>query len=153
MGREIERKFLIEGDGWRTGPGMRLRQGYLSTAKERTVRVRTAGDKATLTIKGVAQRATRDEYEYGIPLSDAEEMLDNLCERPLIDKHRYRIECGGLIWEVDEFLGDNDGLVLAEVELESEDQSFEMPSWIGKEVTEDPRYFNANLVRHPYREW
>jgi len=153
MGREIERKFLVEGKAWRKDEGTKFRQGYLSTTKERTVRVRTAGDKAYLTIKGVTSGATRPEYEYEIPMGDAEEMLDDLCEKPLIEKHRHKIGYGGLVWEVDEFFGDNAGLVLAEVELDSENQGFEPPPWIGKEVTDDPRYFNANLVSHPYRKW
>lgn len=153
MGMEIERKFLIEGDGWRKDRGTRIRQGYLSTNEERTVRVRTAGNKATLTIKGITVGATRAEYEYQIPMSDAEEMLNHLCERPLIEKRRYRIEHAGLVWEVDEFFGANNGLVIAEVELESEGQSFDIPPWIGKEVTDDPRYFNANLVSRPYETW
>ena len=153
MGKEIERKFLVDGDAWRESEGTLYRQGYLSTVKERTVRIRVAGDKAMITIKGVTQGATRSEYEYGIPLGDAEEMLDTLCEKPLVEKRRHKVEAEGLTWEVDEFLGDNAGLILAEVELEDEQQKFERPSWIGREVTDDVRYFNANLVRHPYREW
>src|SRR5262245_40362257 len=152
MGKEIERKYLVEGDQWSSGKGTTYRQGYLSTVKERTVRVRLAGDKAFLTIKGLTQGATRSEYEYEIPARDAEEMLDKLCERPLIEKRRYKVEHAGLTWEVDEFFGDNQGLVVAEVELKSEGQAIELPAWIGKEVTDDPRYFNANLVKHPYRE-
>ena len=153
MGKEIERKFLVEGDGWRAGKGTAYRQGYLSTVKERSVRVRVAGDKAMLTIKGLTIGATRSEYEYEIPVRDAEEMLDNLCERPLIEKRRYKIDHGGLTWEVDEFFGENQGLVVAEVELKSEGQAIEFPPWIGKEVTDDPRYFNVNLVQRPYKTW
>src|SRR5262245_38007879 len=128
MGKEIERKFLIEGDAWRTGKGTTYRQGYLSTAKERSVRVRLSGNRATLTIKGVTHGATRSEYEYEIPVRDAEEMLDNLCERPLIEKRRYKLDHAGLTWEVDEFFGENEGLVVAEVELKSEDQAIEFPA-------------------------
>ncbi len=153
MSKEIERKFLVKGNGWREGEAKTFRQGYLSTVKERTVRVRAAGDKAYLTIKGLTQGATRAEYEYAIPVKDAEEMLDTLCERPLIEKRRYVVEHAGLTWEVDEFFGENAGLVIAEVELESEEQPFDKPPWVGDEVTHDPRYFNANLVAHPYSKW
>jgi CYTH domain-containing protein len=153
MGREIERKFLVEGDAWRRGEGVVYRQGYLNTDKHRTVRVRVVGDEGYLTIKGITQGATRREYEYAIPVADATEMLDELCEGPIIEKRRYRIPRGQLVWEVDEFFGDNQGLVVAEVELESEDQPLDKPSWLGKEVTEDSRYYNANLVQHPYSQW
>jgi len=153
MGREIERKFLVDGTGWRTGRGVEYRQGYLSTVRERTVRVRRAGEKAYLTVKGANVRATRSEYEYEIPLSDAIEMLEQLCSRPLVEKRRYRVEHAGLTWEIDEFSGENAGLVLAEVELTSEQLEIQRPPWVGKEVTDDPRYFSANLVEHPYRMW
>ncbi|REJ88182.1 MAG: CYTH domain-containing protein [Planctomycetota bacterium] len=153
MPLEIERKFLVRGTDWRQAEGTPYRQGYLNTAKERTVRVRTAGNIACLTIKGETEGASRAEYEYPVPFEDAEKMLDSLCERPLIEKTRHRVEHEGLIWEVDEFGGENAGLVIAEVELESEDQDFARPSWVGDEVTDDPRYFNANLVSHPYSEW
>jgi adenylate cyclase len=152
MGREIERKFLTKGYVWRRGEAMRLRQGYLSSVQERTVRVRTAGENATLTIKGIAVGATRLEFEYEIPFEDAEELL-NLCEIPLIEKDRYRVEEGGVVWEIEEFLGENLGLIIAEVELESEDQTFTKPDWVGEEVTGDPRYFNANLIKKPYNRW
>jgi adenylate cyclase len=154
MGKEIERKFLVKGDTWRSlGEGTRYRQGYLSTVKERTVRVRTIDDKGYLTIKGVSEGIARAEFEYEIPVDDAKDLLDRLCERPLIEKDRYKIPYGGLTWEVDEFFGDNAGLVMAEVELESEDQAFETPEWVGQEVSDDPRYFNANLIANPYRNW
>jgi CYTH domain-containing protein len=154
MAKEIERKFLLKGDGWRElASGEVYRQGYLSTLKERTVRVRITGSKAYLTIKGPVTGATRLEYEYEIPLEDAEEMLDKLCEDPLIEKTRYKIEFGGLLWEVDEFGGENEGLFLAEVELSDENQEIELPEWIGEEITGDPRYLNANLVKFPYRRW
>jgi len=152
MAREIERKFLTNGSAWRRAGGMRLRQGYLSSAKGRTVRVRTMGDKAYLTIKGMAVGATRPEFEYEIPYQDAKELL-NLCEMPLIEKDRYRLEEGGVVWEIDEFLGENRGLIVAEVELESEDQPFTKPDWVGEEVTGDPRYFNSNLIKKPYTKW
>ena len=154
MSKEIERKFLVRDDSWRShSEGVRYRQGYLNRNKERVVRVRTIDNKGFLTIKGETKGATRAEFEYDIPIADARAMLDHLCERPLIEKNRYKIEFGGLIWEVDEFLGENQGLIVAEVELESEDQPFEKPDWIGKEVTGDPKYFNSNLVQHPFTRW
>jgi CYTH domain-containing protein len=154
MGKEIERKFLVKGDVWKSlAKGTRYRQGYLNSVKERTVRVRTVGDKGFLTIKGITTGASRAEYEYPVPVSDAEAMLNDLCEKPLIEKNRYKIEDRNLTWEVDEFFGENRGLIVAEVELESEDQSFEKPGWVGEEVTGDPRYFNANLIKHPFTKW
>lgn len=154
MAQEIERKFLVRGDGWRAlAKGTPLRQGYLNSEKERTVRVRVAGDKAFLTVKGVTVGATRPEYEYEIPLADAHAMLDRLAERPLIEKTRYAIPVSGLLWEVDEFHGANAGLVIAELELTDEAQSFTKPDWVGEEVTDDPRYFNVNLIRHPFKAW
>lgn len=154
MGKEIERKFLLKNDSWRTlGQGKRYRQGYLVRNIERVVRIRTIEDKGYLTIKGKTTGATRSEFEYDIPVDEAEVILDHLCEKPLIEKIRYKIEIGGLIWEVDEFLGVNQGLTMAEVELDREDQPFEKPSWIGEEVTGDPKYFNSNLVQHPFTRW
>ena len=154
MAKEIERKFLVKSDSWRgQEAGKRYRQGYLSTAKERTVRVRTAGDKGYLTIKGISVGASRSEYEYEIPVADANEMLDRLCERPLIEKTRYRVPHDGLVWEIDEFEGENSGLIVAEVELKDEHQSVTLPDWVGQEVTGDPRYFNANLVAKPFSKW
>ena len=152
MAREIERKFLIKGSAWRRASATRVRQGFLSTAKGRTVRVRTAGGKAYLTIKGMAVGPTRPEFEYEIPYEDAKELL-TLCEKPLIEKDRYRLEEGGVVWEIDEFFGENLGLIIAEVELESEGQPFPKPEWVGEEVTGDPRYFNSNLVKKPYTKW
>src|SRR5262245_40311836 len=132
MPKEIERKFLVKGDGWRRqAAGKRYRQGYLSTVKERQVRVRTAGDKAVITVKGISRGSTRSEYEYEIPTADANEILDHLCEKPLIEKTRYRIPIGDVVWEVDEFSGENAGLIVAEVELQSEDQAVSLPDWIG----------------------
>ncbi len=154
MGIEIERKFLVTGEAWR-GPGTStaFRQGYLSTVKERTVRVRAAGDEGWLTIKGITTGATRAEYEYAIPLADAHAMLDELCEWPIIEKTRYVLDVDGTTWEVDEFTGANEGLVVAEVELDAADEEFTPPEWLGAEVTDDPRYFNANLIAHPYSQW
>jgi CYTH domain-containing protein len=154
MAQEIERKFLIKGDSWRIlAKGTTYRQGYLNSVKERTVRIRTVGDKAFLTIKGLTVGATRTEYEYEIPMADCSAMLDALAERPLIEKKRYKVDFDELTWEIDEFFGENAGLIVAEVELKSEDQAFKKPDWIGDEVTGDPRYFNANLIKHPYSKW
>ena len=154
MRKEIERKFLIVGHAWRAlAQGIMYRQGYLNSAKERTVRVRTAGDKAFLTIKGVTVGAARTEYEYEIPLADGNALLDNLAEKPLIEKKRYKIPQKALVWEIDEFFGENQGLIVAEIELAREDQTFDTPEWIGEEVTHDSRYFNSNLIRHPFTTW
>lgn len=154
MGKEIERKFLIKGDAWRSlAKGTFYRQGYLNSAKERTVRIRTIDDKAFLTIKGLTVGATRSEYEYEIPPADCNAMLDVLAEKPLIEKKRYKVPFEGLTWEIDEFFGDNAGLIMAEVELKSEAQAFKRPEWVGEEVTADPHYFNSNLTKHPYTRW
>lgn len=154
MATEIERKFLVLGTEWKAGTtGVRYRQGYLSTVKERTVRVRIEGDHAALTIKGLTRGTSRSEFEYPIPLSDASQMLEHLCERPIIEKNRYRVNVAGSTWEIDEFHGDNAGLVVAEIELDAPGQPFDRPAWLGTEVSDDPRYFNANLIAHPFREW
>ena len=154
MGKEIERKFLVRGDVWRSSAtGTAYRQGYLNSAKERTVRIRTIDDRAFLTIKGLTVGATRAEYEYEIPVADCDAMLDALAEKPIIEKKRYKVPFAGLTWEIDEFFGDNAGLIVAEVELEGEMQIFEKPEWVGEEVTADPRYFNSNLIKHPYGKW
>ncbi len=154
MGIEIEKKFLLKGGEWKQlAVGIAYRQGYLNSVKERTVRVRTINDKGFLTIKGISVGATRLEYEYEIPLEDAQALLDELCEKPLIEKNRYKVDFGGFTWEIDEFFGQNDGLIVAEIELESEDQSFDKPQWVGEEVTGDSRYFNSNLIKNPYSQW
>jgi adenylate cyclase len=154
MGKEIERKFLVRSDAWRSlAKGTSYRQGYLNSAKERTVRIRTIADSAFLTIKGLTVGATRSEYEYEIPLADCNAMLDALAEKPIIEKKRYKVPLEGLTWEIDEFFGENDGLIVAEVELESEGQTLRLPDWVGEEVTADPRYFNSNLIKHPYGKW
>jgi adenylate cyclase len=154
MGVEIERKFLVLGNAWRSGAvGTRFCQGYILSGAGRTVRVRIAGDCAFLTIKGPLQGVSRAEYEYPIPLQDAQELLDTLCDRPWIDKVRYRIAYDNLTWEIDEFSGENAGLVLAEVELTTPNQNIQLPDWVGVEVTGDPRYYNSSLVRYPYRDW
>jgi CYTH domain-containing protein len=154
MAHEIERKFLVTGTSWKNGAhGVHYRQGYLSTAKERTVRVRTDCTRGVVTIKGLTHGITRLEFEYEIPLDDARQLLDLLCERPLIEKTRYHLDAGRHTWTIDEFHGDNKGLIVAEVELESASQPFAEPAWLGAEVSNDPRYFNANLIKHPYTTW
>jgi len=152
MATEIERKFLVKEGIWRNQKSAKYRQGYLNSAKERIVRVRTVKDKGYLTIKGITVGASRMEFEYEIPYQEAEVLL-GICERPLIEKNRYVMEEDGFDWEIDEFLGENQGLIVAEVELESEDQHFTSPDWVGEEVTGDPRYFNSNLIKNPYTKW
>ncbi len=150
---EIEHKFLVRDRSVLDGvPGTTYRQGYLSTDPERTVRVRQAGSHAFLTIKGISEGAARAEFEYEIPMADAERLLA-LCEPPLIEKSRHLVEHGGFTWEIDVFAGDNAGLIVAEVELPARDTLVEVPAWAGDEVTLDLRYQNANLVRHPFRTW
>lgn len=156
MGREIERKFLLASDDWRRGVSRSrvMRQGYLAGGDGRTsVRVRVADDEAWLNVKGGGLVASRPEYEYRIPLADALEMLASLCERPLVEKTRHWVAYAGLEWEIDEFHGDNAGLVVAELELDYEGQVFDKPDWAGREVTEHARYYNVNLVKHPYGRW
>ena len=126
---------------------------WRSSVKERTVRVRIAGEKAFLTIKGLNKGVTRTEFEYPVPVDDAAAMLDGLCERPLIEKTRYVLPSGGYTWEIDEFHGDNDGLVVAEVELQRADDKPPLPEWVGEEVSSDARYFNSNLVKKPFKIW
>jgi adenylate cyclase len=156
MGVEIERKFLVRRDAW---PGSsvvtkstRFKQGYLSRERGRTVRVRRAGERAFLTIKGESVGLVRPEFEYEIPLADAAPLLA-MCTGSLIDKERHLVEHEGHTWEVDEFLGANAGLWVAEIELAKADEAFARPAWVGDEVTDDRRYLNSNLVEHPYSEW
>lgn len=155
MGREIERKFLVNGDRWRAlvGTGVAYRQGYLSLEPARSVRVRLAGETGTLNIKGKISALSRHEFEYQISSTDARQLLETLCIQPLIEKTRYRLVHAGLVWEIDEFAGDNAGLIVAEVELTSEQQRLDIPAWIGKEVSHDPRYLNISLVEAPYSRW
>jgi adenylate cyclase len=153
MGIEIERKFLVKNDSWKqfaTG-GMACKQGYLVAGKEKTVRVRILGNAAFLTIKGATTGIQRAEFEYEIPVSDAEQMME-LCGNR-IEKTRYLIRHMGMTWEVDVFEGANTGLIMAEIELESEDQVFDWPSWCGEEVSGDRRYYNACLAEHPFINW
>jgi CYTH domain-containing protein len=152
MGTEIERKFLVTGDGWRQGAGVAYAQGYLNRDPQRTVRVRIAGDRAFLTVKGASRGATRAEFEYEIPLEDASKLME-LSDGPVVTKRRRVIEHAGSTWEVDEFEGENAGLVVAELELESENQAYAKPDWLGREVTDDPRYYNSSLAANPYHRW
>ncbi len=152
MGLEIERKFLVRGDAWRQGEARYLCQAYLNRDPGRTVRVRVDGEQGFLTIKGRSVGATRSEFEYAIPLADAQALLA-LADGPCIEKLRHRVAMGELVWEVDEFLGANAGLVVAEIELEREDQPFDRPDWLGEEVSQDPRYFNSALAARPYSSW
>ncbi len=154
MAVEIERKFLVKDKSWMQGAQGKLYcQGYLSREKERTVRVRRVEDKAFLTVKGGSNGPSRLEYEYEIPVEEGQELLDKLCEQPLIEKIRYLVHYAGMAWEVDEFHGDNRGLVVAEIELSSPEQEFEKPSWLGEEVTGDPRYYNSSLCVYPFSSW
>ncbi len=155
MAIEIERKFLVRNDDWRAqaDAGEICRQGYLSHDPHRSVRVRIAGERAELNIKSAITPIRRLEYEYSIPLADAREMLDLLCDDERVDKVRYHVRHGQHVWEVDVFEGANAGLVLAEIELGDENESFEKPPWLGEEVSNDPRYFNMNLARHPWTRW
>lgn len=155
MALEIERKFLVDPGAWHPDParGVRFRQGYLSVEPARIVRVRRAGPKGALTVKGLTTGVERAEFEYTIPPEDADAMLDTLCLRPLLEKTRYRESFGGRTWEIDVFEGENVGLVVAEVELGSSTEKLELPPWAGKEVSADPRYFNSNLTQHPFTRW
>ncbi len=154
MAKEIERKFLTHPRKWSDlGPGLVIRQGYLSASTQCSVRVRTEGGRGYVTIKGATSGITRDEYEYEIPLGDANEILGNLCPHPPIEKTRYRIVFKGHTWEVDEFGGANRGLTVAEVELKDAREQDELPDWIDREVSGEPRYFNSNLSIKPFSSW
>jgi CYTH domain-containing protein len=154
MGTEIERKFLVIGDGWRSlGTGLPYWQGYLVSEPERVVRVRIAGDQGFITIKGSATGISRPEFEYSIPGEEAQELLETLCDRPFIQKTRYKIPWGDLVWEIDEFAGENQGLIIAEIELPTADHAIDLPAWIGEDVSHDPRYYNASLVKLPFSQW
>ena len=154
MALEIERKYLIDLEKIGTlENGVRIKQGYLSTNKDAVVRVRVKNDKAYLTIKGSNSGIARLEFEYEIPLNEANEMLEKLCQKPVIDKTRYLIKHDIHTWEVDVFYGDNDGLVVAEVELQDENEAINLPLWIKEEVSHDDRYFNSNLMKLPFKDW
>lgn len=154
MAKEIERKFLI--DASTIGSlenGMSIKQGYISTTDKTVVRVRVAGNMAYLTLKGENKQLTRSEFEYGIPINDAEQIITELCNGPIVEKTRYLRIYEGHTWEIDVFHGDNDGLIVAEIELESEEEAFKKPSWIAIEVSNDARYYNSSLLDHPYKNW
>lgn len=152
---EIERKFLVRNDNWwsSVSHSTQIRQAYLAPPTKASVRIRLEGENANINIKSATLGMQRMEYEYPIPVDEATEMLDNLCEKPQISKNRHRVEHAGHVWEIDEFFGDNAGLIVAEIELSSTDETFEHPDWLGREVTEDKRYYNVNLVKHPYKDW
>lgn len=153
---EVERKFLVTGDEWRTeaDDGLFCEQGYILSGPDQvTVRIRRIGDKGFLTLKGVAEGISRPEFEYEIPVAEADYMLKNFCGDRIVSKTRFLVEVDGITWEIDEFSGQNQGLILAEIELESESQPFEKPDWLGEEVSRDLRYFNAALARNPFLRW
>ncbi|MCB1724072.1 MAG: CYTH domain-containing protein [Gammaproteobacteria bacterium] len=155
MAIEIERKFLLCSDAWRSEvhESVRLVQGYIARGEATAVRVRISGERAELNIKHSTDGVHRFEYEYPLPIDDARELLDKVALRPLIDKTRHLVERGDHLWEIDEFHGDNAGLIVAEIELADADEPFERPAWLGEEVSRDVRYFNSNLSRHPYSQW
>lgn len=155
MATEIERKFLLKNSSWKemADEGTQYTQGYLVGSKHASVRVRIQGKQAFLNIKSATIDITRQEFEYEIPLDDATEMLETLCEKPLIDKVRYHIKNENHIWEIDVFDADNEGLIVAEIELKDKDENFIKPDWLGNEVSDDDRYYNVCLVKHPFKDW
>jgi adenylate cyclase len=154
MNIEIERKFLVSGTGWKKSAEVKyVRQGYISISESHVVRVRIIENRGMITIKGLIKGTSRMEFEYPVPFVDAEELLQRFCKYPLIEKNRWFLTFKGSEWVVDEFLGANHGLIVAEIELESEVQDFEKPDWIDKEISDDVRYYNANLSRHPFTKW
>ena len=155
MGIEIERKFLLANDNWRqqVEKSVKFRQGYLQGSEKSSVRVRIEGEKSNLNIKGATLGVSRQEFEYPIPMEDADELLSTLCDKPLIEKTRNYIYAGKHTWEIDEFAGDNQGLIVAEIELADEQEEFESQDWLGEEVSEDKRYYNSMLIKNPYKNW
>lgn len=153
MAIEIERKFLVKNSGYRSGHAVRIVQGYICSSPDKVVRVRVKGEKAFLTVKSASVGFARYEFEYEIPVDDAMKMLHEICEQPIIDKVRYILDYKGFVWEVDEFHAENEGLVIAEIELQHEDDDFPKPDFIGEEVTYDERYYNACLFKKPYKTW
>ena len=155
MAIEVEHKFLLANDDWRkeVNRSIDFRQGYLSSQSSSSIRVRIANNQAWLNIKSATIGNWRNEYEYEIPLEDANEIIDNLCRKPLIEKTRHFVEYAQHCWEIDEFKGENEGLIVAEIELTSIDETFSKPGWVGREVTDDLRYYNNNLSAHPYKTW
>ena len=152
---EIERKFLLTNNNWRNHvkTSYRIRQGYMGEIDKASVRIRVQDEKANINIKSATLSMRRMEYEYEIPLDEALEMLDQLCKQPQVDKTRYIVEQGKFKWEIDEFYAENEGLLVAEIELDDEQEKFDKPEWLGQEVTEDPRYYNVNLIKHPFKSW
>jgi adenylate cyclase len=155
MAKEIERKFLVINDHWRRDAtrSTHYTQGYFTTNASCSIRVRISGEKASLNIKSATLGITRTEYDYPLPLEDAKEMLQHLCTKPLLEKTRYHVHHQDHVWEIDVFSGENEGLIVAEIELKSADEKFSLPDWAGKEVSDDPRYYNVCLVSHPYKDW
>ena len=155
MATEIERKFLLNDSSWKnlSDEGTAYSQGYLVGSKHASVRVRIQGKRAFLNIKSATIDITRQEFEYEIPLDEASEMLETLCEKPLISKTRYHLKNENHLWEIDVFEGDNKGLIVAEIELSDKDESFNKPEWLGTEVSDDARYYNVSLVKHPFKDW
>jgi adenylate cyclase len=155
MGTEIEKKYLIANDGWRkhADEGTYMVQGYMGSNEKSSVRIRINGDKANLNIKSKTIGIQRSEYDYAIPVDEAKEILETLCDRPFIEKTRFLVMHEGHEWEIDVFAGDNDGLIVAELELGSVDEKFARPDWLGEEVSDDPRYYNVCLVTHPFKDW
>jgi len=155
MATEIERKFLLKDASWKAlaDEGMQYSQGYLVGSQQASVRVRIQGERAFLNIKSATIDITRQEFEYEVPLDEAKEMLETLCEKPLISKKRYHLKSENHLWEIDVFQGDNEGLVVAEIELADENEYFVKPDWLGDEVSDDERYYNVSLVKHPFKNW
>lgn len=159
MATEIERKFLLENDSWRSAvsSSKRMTQAYLVSAlaedSRSSVRIRITGEQADINIKSAELGIHRTEFEYSIPLQDAQQMIDSLCHRPIIDKTRHSVPFGDHHWEIDEFHGENSGLTVAEIELKSAREDFKKPAWLGQEVSDDPRYYNTSLVNAPYKSW
>ncbi|MEX2524085.1 MAG: CYTH domain-containing protein [Gammaproteobacteria bacterium] len=155
MATEIERKFLVNDDSWRASVSRKVDiiQGYLANTERGSIRVRVSGSAANLNIKSMTLGVTRQEYDYPIPANDARAMIDGLCMQPVIDKTRHYVEYNGHTWEIDEFHGINAGLIVAELEVDREDEAFDPPPWLGKEVSDDPRYYNVCLVEYPYSDW
>jgi len=155
MATEIERKFLLKDASWKAlaDAGTQYSQGYLVGSQQASVRVRIQGERAFLNIKSATIDITRQEFEYEVPLDEAKEILETLCEKPLISKKRYHLKSENHLWEIDVFQGDNEGLVVAEIELADENEYFVKPDWLGDEVSDDERYYNVSLVKHPFKNW
>ncbi|MCG8379114.1 MAG: CYTH domain-containing protein [Proteobacteria bacterium] len=155
MANEIERKYLIINDAWKVhaDDGIQIIQGYMDSNEKSSIRIRINGDKANLNIKSKTIGIKRSEYDYKIPLEEAKEMLETLCDKPFIEKTRYHVKHEDHTWEIDVFAGDNEGLIVAEIELDTTDETFNLPDWAGEEVSNDPRYYNICLVTHPFKQW